>query len=185
MNNLKHHLVLGKLKDFLTGKIIEDNHDERLRQKVVRFLVEEKDYAKENITRDSKLNINAGKKKAIVRVDFKIHILDHTCMIVKYGPGSIVTRQRPALAASRLIEPYQIPFIVVTNGFDAELLDGVSGKVIGESLQAIPSRSQIINQFDDLEFNPISPKKIELESRIIYAYEVDDACACDDNICRL
>jgi hypothetical protein len=185
MNNLKHHLVLGELKDFLTGKIIEDNHDERLRQKVGKFLVEEKDYAKEDITSDCKLNINAGKKKAIVKVDFKIHILERTCMIVKYGPGSLVTRQRPALAASRLIESYQIPFIVVTNGFDAEILNGVSGKVIGESLQAIPSRSQIINQFDDLEFKPIPAKKIELESRIIYAYEVDDACPCDDNICRL
>jgi hypothetical protein len=185
MNKLKHHLVLGELKDFLTGKIIEDNHDERLRQKVVRFLVEEKDYAKENITSECKLTINAGTKKAIVKVDFKIHILERTCMIVKYGPGSLVTRQRPAIAASRLIEPYQIPLIVVTNGFDAEILDGMSGKVIGESLQAIPSRSQIINQFNDLEFKPIPSKKFELESRIIFAYEVDDACPCDDNICRL
>jgi hypothetical protein len=185
MNDLKHHLVLGELKDFLTGKIIEDNHDERLRQKIVRFLVEEKNYKKENIASHCKLEINAGEKKAIVKVDFKIRILEKTCMIVKYGPGSVVTRQRPSLAASRLIEPYQIPFVIVTNGIDAEILDGVSGKIIGESLHSIPSRSDTVDQFDRFEFKPISPKRIELESRILYAYEVDDSCPCDDNICRL
>ncbi len=185
MNSLKHHLVLGELKDFLTGKTIEDNHDERLRQKLARFLVEDKNYPKENITGNIKLRVNAGEKKANVRVDFKIHILDKTCMLVKYGPGSLVTRRRPSLAASRLIEPYQIPFVVVTNGIDAEIMNGISGKIIGKCLQAIPSRSELANQFDHLEFKPISAKRAELESRILYAYEVDDACPCDENICRL
>lgn len=185
MNNLKHHLVLGELRDFLTDKIIEDNHDERLRQKLVRFLVEKKGYTKENITSHIKLRVSAGEKMAVVTVDFKIRILEKTCVIVKYGPGSLVTRQRPALAASRLIEPYQIPFVVVTNGIDAQILDGVSGKLMGENLEAIPNRSEVVNKFDHLDFKLISTQRAELESRILYAYEVDDACACDDNICRL
>jgi len=185
MNNLKHHLVLGELKDFLTGKIIEDNHDERLRQKLARFLVEEKGYEKENIISQIKVSVSAGEKKAMVRVDFKVRILEKTCVVVKYGPGSLVTRRRPSLAASRLIETYQIPFVVVTNGIEAEILGGVSGKIIGKSLPAIPSRSDVIDKFDHLEFKLISPKRVELESRILYAYEVDDACPCDDNICRL
>lgn len=185
MNTLKHHLVLGELKDFLTGKIIEDNHDERLRQKIAKFLVEEKEYKKESITNHIKLCVIAGEKKAIVKVDFKIRILEKTCVVVKYGPGSLVTRRRPSLAASRLIEPYQVPFVVVTNGTDAEVLDGVSGKIIGKTLRDIPSRSEVASQLDHLEFESISAKRVELESRILYAYEVDDACPCDENICRL
>jgi hypothetical protein len=185
MNKFKHHLVLGELKDFLIGKIIEDNHDERLRQKLARFLVEEKEYKKENITSQIKVIVRAGEKKAIVKVDFKVRILQKTCLVIKYGPGSLVTRRRPSLAASRLIEPYQIPFVVVTNGIDAEILDGVSGKIIGKNLGAIPSRSQVFDQLDHLDFKSISAKRVELESRILYAYEVDDACPCDENICRL
>jgi hypothetical protein len=185
MSDLKHHLVLGELQDFLTGKTIEDNHDERLRQKVARFLVEEKNFPKEDITSHCKLTINAGRKKAIVTVDFKIRIFGKTCMIVKYGPGSMVTRQRPSLATSRLIAPYQIPFVVVTNGIGAEILDGISGKLIGENLPAVPGRSDIIDRFGSFDFKPLSDRRIELESRILYAYEVDDACACDENICRL
>ena len=52
-------------------------------------------------------------------------------MIVKYAPGSLVTRHRPALAASRLIAPYQVPVVVVTNGKDTNILDGSTGKVTG------------------------------------------------------
>jgi hypothetical protein len=185
MNSPKHHLVLGELKDFLTGQIVEDNHDERLRQKLARFLVEEKKYPKENITSHIRLKVSAGEKKATVRIDFKIRIHDKTCVLVKYGPGSLVTRRRPSLAASRLIEAYQIPFVVVTNGIDAEIIDGDSGKIMGQSLQAIPDRAEVIHQFHHLEFKTISAKRVELEARILYAYEVDDACPCDDNICRL
>ena len=185
MNNKKHHLVLGELKDFLTNKMIEDNHDERLRQKLARFLVIEKKYPKEDITRQNELIVSAGEKKAIVKVDFKVRIFEKTCLVVKYGPGSLVTRRRPALAASRLLEPYQIPFVVVTNGIDGEILDGTSGNIVGKSLHDIPSRPELAGRFNHLDFNLISAKRAEMESRILYAYEVDDACPCDDNICRL
>ena len=161
MNKLKHHLVLGELKDFLTGQLIEDNHDERLRQKLARFLVEEKKFEKENITSRIKLTVRAGDKKAVIRVDFKVVIFQKTCIVVKYGPGSLVTRRRPALAASRLVETYQVPFIVVTNGIDAEILDGVSGKVIGKNLLDIPGQSELSAQFDLLAFGEISEERAE------------------------
>jgi hypothetical protein len=64
-------------------------------------------------------------------------------------------------------------------------LNGLSGKLMCENLPAVPNRSELINQLDSFDFTPISAKRIELESRILYAYEVDDACVCDVNICRL
>ncbi|MCK7466807.1 MAG: hypothetical protein MZU91_00755 [Desulfosudis oleivorans] len=39
-----HHLILGKLTDFLTGEILDDTLDERYRQKIARWLVEQKGY---------------------------------------------------------------------------------------------------------------------------------------------
>ncbi|MFO8084475.1 MAG: type I restriction enzyme HsdR N-terminal domain-containing protein [Desulfobacterales bacterium] len=182
---MKHHLVLGEIEDFLTGKTIEDNHDERLRQKSVRFLVEKKQYTRGNLSGPVKLNVRAGEKKAIVKVDYIVRLFGKICMMLKYGPGSLVTRRRPALAASRLIESYQIPLVVVTNGIDAELLDGGSGKILGKGFDDIPSEPELIDKFDMLEFNRIMPDRAELENRIVYAYEVDDACPCDENICRI
>jgi hypothetical protein len=34
-------------------------------------------------------------------------------------------------------------------------------------------------------FAPISEQRAEMESRILYCYEVDDRCECDDDVCRL
>ena len=34
-----HHLILGKLTDFISGEILDDTLDERHRQKIARLLV--------------------------------------------------------------------------------------------------------------------------------------------------
>lgn len=177
--------MLGELEDFLTGQKIEDNHDERLRQKTVRFLVEKKQYAKKHISGPVKLSVRAGEKKAVIKVDYVVRLFDKTCVLVKYGPGSLVTRRRPALGASRLLEPYQIPLVVVTNGMDAEIMDGLSGKILGKCFDDIPSEPELRDKFDFFDFKAIPPDRARLESRIVYAYEVDDACPCDDNVCRI
>ncbi len=106
-------------------------------------------------------------------------------MIIRYGPGSIVTRRRPALAASRLVAGYQVPVAVATNGRDAEVLDAVTGHVVSTSLDTIPSRWQLIEIAGRADFAPIAAKRAEMESRLIYCYEVDGACACDGDVCRL
>lgn len=180
-----HHLILGKLSDYLSSEEIDDTHDERYRQDLARLLVEQKGYGRNEITAQKKLLAAADANKAIIRLDFFITISDRVLMIVKYGPGSLVTRQRPALAAARLIAPYQIPRVVVTNGEDADILDGKSGKVLASGLAAIPSRQELISQTAHFKFEPISPGQAEIESRILYAYEVDGCCPCDDTICKL
>ena len=185
MGEIKHHLVLGELEDFLTGETIEDNHDERLRQKVARFLVEQKGYDKADILPRIELAAVAGDKKALLKVDFCVRLFDKAVLLVKYGPGSIVTRTRCAIAAARILEPYQIPFVVVTNGIDAEIVDGATGKSLGSDLSSIPDKKEMLERFDSFEFAPVASKKAEMESRVLYAYEVDDACPCDGNICKV
>ena len=106
-------------------------------------------------------------------------------MMIKYGPGSLVTRHRPALAASRMLAAYQIPVVVVTNGIDAEILDGVSGKVMSRGLEAIPDRASLQKRVADQEFASIQPGRAEKESRIAFAFEVDGSCPCDDTICKI
>ncbi len=195
-----HHLILGKLADFITGETLDDTHDERYKQYLARLLVEDKGYPKNEIEPRCELLVKAGDLRAIVKVDFKITLLlpSHSqavarekeektriCMIVKYGPGSLVTRQRPALAASRLLASYQIPVVVVTNGQDADIMDGASGKVILSGLESIPSRPVLIQLTENARFNQIPAKQAEMESRIVYAFEIDGSCPCDDTVCRL
>lgn len=178
-----HHLILGELDDFITGEPIKDTHDERYRQQLARLMVNRKGYLKSDIEPCKSLLVMAGKRKAVIKIDFLIKLSGKVCMVIKYGPGSIVTRRRPLLAISRVLEPYQIPIAVVTNGEDAEIIEGSSGNVISRGLGTIPSKSQLIEIASGNHFKPIAAARAERESRIVYCYEVDGSCPCDEDIC--
>lgn len=179
-----HHLLLGELDDLITGEIIKDTHDERYRQKIARLLVDRKGYLKSDIQPRKGLLIKAGDKRAIIKIDFLISLGDRLCMIIKYGPGSLVTRQRPVLAASRLAAPYQIPVAVVTNGEDAEILEGSSARVLSRGLDNIPSKMQLSTLAAGADFSKIPAERAAMESRILYCHEIDDSCPCDEDICK-
>jgi len=180
-----HHLILGELVDFITGKTIRDTHDERYRQNLARMLVKQKGFMKNEIKPCRELQVSAGEKSAMIKIDFEIHVSGKIGMIIKYGPGSLVTRQRPAIAVSRLVAPYQVPIVIVTNGKDADVLEGKTGKVVAHGLQSIPSKRDLIEKVTSMNLNRISVEQAEIESRIVYAYEVDGSCPCDDTICKL
>ena len=180
-----HHLILGALDDFITGERLQDTHDERYRQKIARLLVHGKGYAKTQIQPRNSLTVSAGSRKGHLWVDFLVLLDGRAAMVIKYGPGSLVTRHRPTLAISRLMAPYQIPVAVVTNGESADVLDGHSGKVTSSGIDRIPSRDLLAAQLAGAELASISPSRAEMEARIVYAYEIDGGCPCDDTVCRI
>jgi hypothetical protein len=180
-----HHLILGELTDLLTGEILDDTLDERYRQKIAHHLVEKAAYRPHEIEPRRKLMLQAGERRATIKIDFVVRIGGKAVMLIRFGPGSIVSRERPALAVSRLVETYQVPIAVVTNGEDAEILDAASGKVIGRGLEAIPSRAEMVERSKAFPFLEVHPDRALMESRVAYCYEVDGACPCDDTICRI
>jgi hypothetical protein len=180
-----HHLILGELTDFITGDTLKDTHDERYRQKIARLLTGQLGYLKADIEPRRALVAIADSKKAVLKIDFTISLGGKMCMVLKYGPGSLVTRRRAVLAVSRLIAPYQVPVAVITNGQDAEIINGKSGEVTANGLESIPSKADLTKIAAGETFAPISDQQAEMESRILYCYEVDDRCECDDDICRL
>ena len=180
-----HHLILGTLTDLVTGETLEETLDERYRQKIARLLLEEKGFRRTDIEPRRELLLQADERRAVIRVDLIVRIATRASMVIRFGPGSLVSRERPTLAISRLIEPYQVPLAVVTNGQDAEVLDGETGRVVGRGLAAIPARPELTATLAGRRWTPIPPERARLEARIAFCYEVDDACPCDETICRL
>ena len=180
-----HQLIMGELVDFITGETLKDTHDERYRQKIGRILVNRKGYLKTDIEPRKHLTICADDKRAVLKIDFIVTLAGRVCMVIKYAPGSLVTRRRSAMAASRLIAPYQVPVAVVTNGEDAEIIRVASAEVIAQGLDSIPAKSELEQIAANAALIKISDQQAELESRILYCYEVDDRCECDDDICKL
>ncbi len=180
-----HHLILGQLTDFISGVTLDDTLDERHRQWVGRLLVEQKGYAKHHITPRHELSVRVGGKCARLFITYVVTLEDRMAMLIQYGPGSLVTRHRPALAMSRLAASYQIPVVVVTNGVNADIISAVDGGIMAQGLANIPNRQQLGALSKLHPWTTVSRQRVEMESRILMAYEVDDRCPCDDSTCKI
>ena len=180
-----HHLILGETIDYITGSTILDTDDERARQKIARFLVEEKGYSKEDIEVRREIPLNVDGNRATSKVDFVIRLNGKAFAIIIFGPGSLVSRERPTLAAARLVESYEVPFAVVTNGEAAEVLETRSGRVIAEGLEAIPSKEEALGKIATLTFEKLPEKRLEKEERILYVFDVLAERECDEFTCSL
>ena len=180
-----HHLILGQLEDVLTGRIVDDTHDERYRQKIARLLLETKGYDRSEIRSGQPVQVTAGGKSALVPVTFIVQWDDHMVMVLQYGPGSLITRHRPALALAKLVASDQVPVVVVTNGEEADILDGATGRLTASGLDQIPSKAQLVERLKHHLWAPVSNLHAQMAARIVMAFEVDDRCPCDGTICRL
>lgn len=172
-----HHFIYGTTTDFLTGETIVDTDDERFRQQLARFFVEEKHYLKTDLLPRRTIETLFANTFVVSTIELLATIARKRFFIVRYGPGSIVTRERPALAAARVLEPdYIIPYTIVTNGIDAEVLDSKTGKVVERGLAAIPNKDEALALLKNAAFLPLPAGQREMELRILNAYDKEVCC---------
>jgi len=173
-----HHIVYGTLQDFLTGEELPDTDDERYRQQLAMLLVKEKGFGVGELL--PRLSIETRFNDQLVRsvIELTVCVADRRVMIIRYGPGSLVTRERPAIAAARILDPeYRIPLAVVTNSRDAELLETKTGKVLNTGMGGIPDRKKLIEMMGGLEFESFSDEQgREREARVLNAFDVEVCC---------
>jgi len=174
-----HHYIYGTCEDYLTGETIVDTDDERCRQELAKFLVEKKGYDKSDL--EPRLCIETLYNGQFVSsaIDITARKNNKRFMILRFAPGSIVTRERPAIAAARVLEPsYQIPLAVVTNCKDAVVLDTYTGKVVRQGLDDIPGKREAEALVRSLRFDPFDDEeKRDRERRILNAYDIEVCCA--------
>lgn len=173
-----HHFIYGHLKDFLTGESLVDTDDERYRQKIAQIMVEKRGFHPNELQPRLKIETLFANNFVVSTIELIVSLTGKRLMLIRYGPGSLVTRERPALAAARVIEPeYVIPFTIVTNGEDAELLDTWSGKVLASGLSSIPSRAEAETLCLQARFDPLptGPQR-QMELRILNAYDQEVCC---------
>lgn len=173
-----HHLIYGTLVDYLTGEKLPDTDDERIRQGLARMMVEEKNYPRETLRPRLRIETLFARSFVISTIELTVLFDARPFMVIRYGPGSLVSRERAAIAAARVLYPsHAMPLAVVTNGLDAELLDTATGKVIGCGLSAIPDFAAAGEMMARLEFHPPpgGPKR-ERELRILNAFDVERCC---------
>jgi len=173
-----HHIVYGVLNDYLTGEELPDTDDERIRQSLARMLVEEKGYAPAEL--EPRLSIETLFNHTFVRsiIDLTVRIDGKRLFIIRYGAGSLVTREKAVIAAARVLDPdYRIPYGVITNGRDAEFIDTASGRVLATGMESIPDRAEAQRLLDKAVFEPYpDPRKREKALRILNAFDLEVCC---------
>lgn len=159
------------IKDYITGNEIPNIGSEENRQTVEKYLVEVKGFFKSDLEIDAPLEINIRGEDYRATVDIVVTINHRRLMAVKCAAGSIGSREKEILSAAKLLENYQVPLAVVSDGKKATVLDTLSGKSLGEGLDAIPSREEIADQFKEEDFQPVPDNRLEQVKLVFRSYD--------------
>lgn len=165
------------LKDFLTGAVIPDVGAESHRQTVLRFLVEEKGYARDALWMDAPLRICIGDSPYKGKIDLivKAGAPLVPIMAFKCCAGSLGSREREILAAARIFGATPIPLAVVTDGHEAVILNTATGKPYAQGrLAALPSPHEAARLLTELPSNAYPAERLEREKLIFRTYDQDN-----------
>jgi hypothetical protein len=146
------------------------------RKMVSYLLVEKKGYLPEDIEKRVVFEVKLGQETAYSSVDFLISVGGKKAMVIKCAAGSLSSRERQAVAVARLIGSPPLPFAVVADPVNAEVLDVATGKVVGEGFGAIPVRELIIRMLSGYSAEPLSTERLEKEKRILLAFDAIRCC---------
>jgi hypothetical protein len=164
------------ITDFVTGREVPNVGAEENRQALERFLVEDKGYLKEDIEVDTDISITVAGEPYHSQVDLVVSADAGKTrfMVIKCAAGSLASREREIVAAARLLDEYQIPCAVVSDGKTAIVLDTLSGKKTGEGLDAVPSRQEAVNKLKSLTLSPFAAERREREKLIFRTYDLEN-----------
>ena len=161
--------------DYVSGKSIPNVGAEENRQMVERFLVNERGYSKEDIAVDVDIEITVAGEIYRSQIDLVVSVEDEygstRLMAIKCAAASLGSREREILAAARLLVENQIPFSVVSDGKTAIVLDTVSGKKLGEGLNAIFSKSKAREILKEIKLLPFPKERREREKLIFRSFD--------------
>jgi hypothetical protein len=171
---------LEVLVDYITGAPVPHVGAEEARQRVERYLVEEKGYLKNDICVNAPIVIDVAGETYASCLDLVVSVENRSVMVIKCAAGSLESRQREVVSAARILESLPIPRAVVSDGKTAVIYDAVSGGKMAEGLNRIPSRAEALALLSGFQPETISDQKREKEKIIFRSYD-----SMNVNVCRI
>ena len=164
------------IADFVTGREVPNVGAEENRQAVEALLVKEKGYLIEEIKVDVDIAITVAGEPYRSQVDLVVSTDGGKTrfMVIKCAAGSLASREREIVAAARLLGEYQIPCAVVSDGKTAIVLDTVTGKKIGDGLDAIPTKGEALAQLKSYTPLAFPEERREREKLIFRTYDIEN-----------
>ena len=175
-DNLK---PFATIVDFITGRTVPNIGAEENRQDLERYLVERKGYGREDIEVEVPIEMDIAGERYRSVVDLVAGAGGRRMVAFRCAAGSLGSCEREILAAARLLDRYQIPWAVASDGRDAVVLDTVTGRRVGAGLAAVPGRAELAAQLPGVEFKALPEDRRLREQRIFRTYDregVNRAC---------
>ena len=172
-NTLKPYTMIT---DYATGMDLPNIGAEENRQAIERYLVEQKGYLKEDLQIDADIEMIVAGKLYRSQLDLIVSPDGGKTrfMAIRCAAGSLGSREREIVAAARLLDNYQIPVSVVSDGKTAIVLDTMSGKKTGSGMDAIPSKKAAIEKLESLVLLPFPKERLEREKLIFRTYDSEN-----------
>lgn len=160
------------ITDFITGKPVPNVGSEENRQKIERYLIEKKGYDRKDIEVDAEIRFEIDGADYRSRIDLVVSTEDNRFMAIKSAAGSLDSWEREIVSAARILDRYQLPLSVVSNGETALVIDTVSGEKIGTVMQDIPSKVRAQEMMDAGRLVLLSEKRLRKEMLIFRSYDM-------------
>ncbi len=161
------------IKDYITGDDVPNRGAEENRQIVEHILVDEKGFDRADIRIDEKFSIYVENSLYETSLDLVVIIEDYILAAFKIVAGSISSWEREIVAGARiLVEDYQIPFSIVTDGRKADIFDTVTGKKISSGLENIPARSFLENFLKEKKLQKYPKERLERQKMVFRTYDM-------------
>ena len=164
------------LTDFITGREVPNIGAEENRQAIERYLVEKKGYAREDISVDVAIDLSIRGERYRSSADLIISADGGktAAILVKCCAGSPASREREVLSAARLLKDYQIPIAIVSDAATAIILDTISGTKVGNGMEAIPSKAELLERLKSQRLEALPSGRREKEKLIFRTYDSDN-----------
>ncbi len=164
----REKIVMEKAKE---EEIIAQAQLEGVKEWIWDLLITKKKFRPEEIKIDPQFSLKLSDCEAVVSIDYVININSITFMVIKCSSAAIESWERYIKAFARVVQDYQIPYAMVTDGENAKIFDMVSGSLIGASVFGVFNRQEALDKIKDFKKIPFPPEKLEREKRIAYAFE--------------
>jgi hypothetical protein len=156
-------------RDLITGAPLPDREDEPVRQAAEALLLE-LGYAKDQVLVDTTRCVNWEGGCLEVRADLLVFSQGQPALLLRCARGSLVSREREAVAASRLIAEAYVPLAAVYNGQEGSLLEVNTTQMLKGGARAIPNPAQLAELVAAREPHAPTPKELGQAARIYSAY---------------
>jgi hypothetical protein len=177
-----HEVSLNRvIRDYLTGREIEETTYEDLRQGLARMLVEEKGYPPELIEPRLRLSFAVQGESCSAVIDLAVfEPQGEPLLAFFFCPGEVGSFVRQSLAAARIAPRGVFPVVVVSDSMTATVVMTHDGSTVGESMLAIPGWEDLLELAATAPRFPASEERLEKERRILHAYSGLGGSCCGD-----